>query len=553
MPFWLSKKKNSIYENSGEVHQLPVVRRGRRNWIAAVSSRLTGDWHSGLMTPDREIDGSVVTLRGRSRDLVKNNAYAARYLELLEVYVIGSDGIKLRLKNIPDAMASKISDGWEDWGQVVSIDGKMNFHEFSLMVVRTVAMDGEVFIKKIVREDLPYGFALQAIDADFLDISHNINRTKKGTVIRQGIELDEDGKPVAYHFYSRHPQDTLTPVRDKGKRVVVPADKIIHIYSPNRPGQTRGIPWMSPIMYSLHMLGEALRFELVASRTSAGKMGFITKTAEAAPDILDDLDGDQEIEQPRDRLLEVGPGQLVELDFGEDFKSWNPEHPNSAFEPMTKLILRQVASGINVSYGSISSDLSDTSYSSGRIGSVLERDYFKAMQNWFALKLHNQVYNAWLEAALLSGDLKIGTRNVQNLTGPSHVVWQGRSFIWIDPEKDLKAYERAIANGLADRTTVLDAQGLDVRDVFNNLANEQQMAEELDIDVDGVMGDRKTEEQESTNSANRSLRFRGKRPITYGDQEFEDFDACVKYFKDDPDVDNPEAFCAYLENLQEES
>jgi lambda family phage portal protein len=553
MAFW-NKKEKDILDNTGEVHQMPTPKPRKRNFLAAIKSRLTGDWHSGIMAPDREIEGAAVTLRGRSRDLVKNNAYASRFVDLLQIYVIGSDGIKLRLKDVIEGTGEKIQKAWDDWGQKVTIDGKMGWLEFTQLVVQLVAMDGELFIRKIFREDMPFGFALQAIDADFLDNSLNINKTRKGTVIRQGIEMDEDGKIVAYHFYSRHPQDSLTPVRDKGKRIIVPADQIIHVYKPDRAGQTRGIPWMTPIMYSLHMLGEALRFELVASRTSAGKMGFITKTAEAAPDVLDDLDADQELDAPRDRLMEVGPGQLVELDFGENFQAWNPEHPNTAFEPMTKLILRQIASGVNVSYGSLASDLSDTSYSSGRIGSVLERDHFKNMQNWFAMKLHNEVYEAWLEAALLSGDLKIGTRNITGFVGPNHVIWQGRSFIWIDPEKDLKAYERAIANGLADRTTVLDASGGNVNDVFANLAKEQELAEELGIDIDGVMGDQKEEETPArTRAPWQPLKKRGKRPITFGDETFADFEECTDFFEDDPEVDDPAAFCAFLEDLQEDS
>ena len=56
-------------------------RRGRpltatRRYEGAAISRRTADWQVASNGPNREIEGDLVTLRNRHRDLVRNNAYA---------------------------------------------------------------------------------------------------------------------------------------------------------------------------------------------------------------------------------------------------------------------------------------------------------------------------------------------------------------------------------------------------------------------------------------------------------------------------------------------
>lgn len=485
MAFWNSKTDESARPKGRSV----------RRFFAAITGRMTGDWIANLLTPDEEVEADVETMRARSRELVRNNAYAQSFMRLLKVYIIGSEGIVAQptIRNedgtLDEDQNKIIKTAWMKWGRNVTLDGRSSLQETANLAIQTLATDGEIFIRKIRDAKAPFGCYLQLIDADFLDINNNHNKLRNGNHVIQGVEMDDNRKVVAYHFFSRAPTDTLTPVRDKRKKVRVLAADIIHIYRQDRPNQTRGVPWMHSVMYSIRMLGEAKRYELIASRVAAGKMGFIEKTAEMAPDELDDdLNSDKELDDPQQRQLPGGPGEIGELDFGETFKSWDPQHPNNAFEAFTRLELRTIASGLGVSYGSLSSDLSDTSYSSGRIGSVLERDFFRALQMWFAQIFYNAIYEEWVEVALLSGDLKLKSRNPDDYRGWDKMKWQPRGFLWIDPEKDLKAFERAIANGLADRTSILNSLGQDISETFRNLAAEQELAEELGIDVDGVMG-----------------------------------------------------------------
>ena len=58
-----------------------VKQPGQRSFKGANVSRLTSDWLSPTTTGDEEIRGSLVRLRGRCRELERNNDYVRRYLD----------------------------------------------------------------------------------------------------------------------------------------------------------------------------------------------------------------------------------------------------------------------------------------------------------------------------------------------------------------------------------------------------------------------------------------------------------------------------------------
>ena len=53
----------------------------------------------------------------------------------------------------------------------------------------------------------------------------------------QGVEVDANDKPVAYHLYKNHPYDKT--YNNQNAYIRVPADEIIHAYLPTRAEQTR--------------------------------------------------------------------------------------------------------------------------------------------------------------------------------------------------------------------------------------------------------------------------------------------------------------------------
>lgn len=458
----------------------PMPRRHAFN--GASTSRLYADWWSGNFSPDFETRGIRFLLRARARQLVNDNSYAAGFITELKNNVVGPTGIRLRaeVKTLTDNLHKKTNDAieaaWRDWGlpETASVDGHDSFVDLEKLIIGTIAMDGEAFIRRRPYYDNPYGYALQLVDADQVDDFYNILPSAGQNEIRGGVELDGDLRPVAYHIWTRHLTDSGQRIRQR-----VPASEILHLFVRYRGNQTRGIPWFTPVLTDVKMFAGLTEAELVASRTAAAKMGFIvTKDPMNAASGIDPED-DPETE----RLTEAAAGTIEELAPGQEFQEWNPQHPSTAFKDFTKVILRGVSRGLGVSYTALTGDLEGVSYSSIRWGMLAERDNWKAIQFWFSVQFHRRVYSQWISMALLTQALVIDSRIASDY---KTVCWKPRGWAWVDPLKDIQARVLGIQHGLDSRTQALDEEGVDLEETFEQLKTEQELADKYGIDITPV-------------------------------------------------------------------
>ncbi|MFP3016798.1 MAG: phage portal protein [Wolbachia sp.] len=94
----------------------------------------------------------------------------------------------------------------------------------------------------------------------------------KQVLIRNGIEFNRLGQREAYYLFREHPGEGSF-----GESVRVPANDVLHIYRPLRPGQIRGVPWLSTVLLKLYELDQYDDAELVRKKTAAMFAGFITR------------------------------------------------------------------------------------------------------------------------------------------------------------------------------------------------------------------------------------------------------------------------------------
>lgn len=460
----------------------------------AASNRFFMDWVRGVTGPDDDFQRSAQRLRARARDLERNNPYVRQFLALLTVNVIGPKGIAfdgaVRAKNDPDgeldeAVNKLLGRAWCGWAdEPVTIDGKLNLLELQHLLVRTVARDGEVFVRKHVGvASSPYRFALEPIDADFVDETFNRKPSAGVNEVRLGIEVDANGRPVAYHF--GRPAWSL----DRGAEMKrIPAAEILHLQRPDRVQQTRSVSWLAPIMPALKMLQGYTEAELVAARTGSAKMGFFVQK---------NAGGEGAVLGAGDPLtMDASPGTLEQLPPGMEFQEWSPDHPSTAFPEFVKAIIRQIATGLGVSYNALANDLEGVNYSSIRHGLQIERDLWRALQGWWVADFLRPLYRAWVETATLTPMLPLPSpADPPSVYFPS--VWTPRGYPYVDPSNDAKAAELELSLGLTSRTRILAEQGEDVLETFEQLKAEEKAAKTAGITISGS----KPAEQASTGGA----------------------------------------------------
>jgi lambda family phage portal protein len=460
----------------------PASARGLRasSFDGAATNRLLADWTAPLLSPLQEVGWNLRTLRARSRALVRNNAYAAGFVDEIANQVVGPDGIRYEARvhtatgDLARATNAALEDAWAQWGEpaTASVDGVDSWLELQRLVLQTAVVDGECFFRHWrYLDDNRFGYTVQLIDPDLVDESLTQRPANGANEIRMGVELDARGRPVAYHVFTGHPAEGTR------ERVRIPATEMGHAFVRRRPGQTRGLPWLTPVLVEFKMLDGYEEAELVAARVSAAKMGFIVNKS---PEAMAAADPDAEAIAPVS--MDASPGIITELDPGKEFVGFDPTHPSTAYKEFTGSILRGIARAVSMSYASFTGDLNGTSYSSIRAGILPERDHFRWVQTWLATRFHTPVHAAWLPQALLAGAVRVDTRLAADYAARR---WRPRGWKWVDPLKDMQGAQLAIALGLDSRTRLSAEQGREFEDVVDELAEEIAYAAEQGVPIDG--------------------------------------------------------------------
>lgn len=438
--------------------------------------RLNSDWLMPRTSADAEIASALITLRDRSRELERTNEYAQRYYSLLDNNVLGANGVGLQMKILDqpggklDAIDNDIVlQGWRKWcnKKFCTVSGLHTWRDVEGLVLRGAARDGATLVRLMRGWDNEFGFSIQLLEIDHLDHEYNV-KFSNGGEIKFGIEFDPFRKPVAFHLFSSHPGETISGARN---RIRVPAKDILHVFHGERIGQSTGYPWMTAAMQALEHLGKYREAELVAARQEACK-GYVIE--QEKPDGWNGETGAN-----GEQLQENAPGMAMLLDPGQKYVPVNPTHPNTAFGDFNKSTLRGIAGALSVNYNSLANDLESVNYSSMRAGKLEEVEEYKGIQAWLIESLHKPVFEAWLEMALISGALKLGTsplpvRKFDKFNAPD---WKPRRWPWVDPKSDIEAAILAVEKGFKSRREIIGEMGGDVEKVFMEQDEDNKLAD----------------------------------------------------------------------------
>lgn len=460
-----------------------------RSYQAAKASRLLADFLSPSSSADKEIRNSIRTLRDRARELCRNEPYAQRALQIFRTNVVGENGLHFQSKarNIPrpneilgelDQQGNDIIESrWREWGRagICDVTGKYSWIDLQNLVIDGLIRDGEVLIKHIRNADNDYGYAVQLIEPDFLDEEYNTTNKDTGNRIIMGVEINNFNRPVAYHLFAgpSHPYDDLGYGINKAGRIRVPANEIIHIFTQERSQQTRGVTHFAPVMDSQHMLNGYLQAELIAARLAASKSLFLSSPDGVA------YDGDDYADLAP--IMDVEPGSITQLKPGTEIQPWSPDHPMTAFADFHKSVLRAIASGLGISYVSLSNNLEGVSYSSIRQGATEERDHFKALQKFLIQHFAEPIFREWLSIGIAKGVLPFPDNRFEKFASAAH--FKGRGFSPIDPQKEIRAWIDGLQNGIYSPSDVQAHFGRDAEAVFSQIQADLQLAEKFGVEM----------------------------------------------------------------------
>lgn len=457
----------------------PAGNMQARMYASARQSRLTNDYGYFNGSADSELVSSLTQLRSRSRQLVRDANYAKRAKMLVVNNIIGWSGVGMQaqVKTNDGKLIDRINDDieavWEEWCEAENCHtgGRLHFAHLERAAMAQVFEAGEAFIRihyrAFGRSKIP--MALELIEAERLaDDFSQPGPVQAGTHIRMGIEIDSFHKPVAYWIRKSHPGEVRWQYAESQTFERVPADQIIHLAVVDRWPQTRGEPWMHAAARKLNDMDAYSEAEIIRARSQASISGAI-KTPEDGADFGEEQeDGSFE--------MEMEPGVFKRLQPGEEIQFPNLSAPNAAMDPFMRYMLRETAAGSNISYESMSGDFSQSNYSSSRMGYLDGRDIWRFYQWWFIRDFRQRLHRIWMQQAVLARAITSFSIEAYALATRKYeaVRYKPRGWTWVDPTKEVAAYEQAIKAGFTTLTDVIaqTAGGLDIEDIATTRQSE---------------------------------------------------------------------------------
>ena len=473
---------NVLQKAVAGIFRINTEKKNKRAYQSAQNIPYLSNWINSPTNPNVDIKQGLNSLRARSREAVQNSSYVRQFIRLYKSNIVGNDGFVLQSKTtLPSGKSDKasrlaIEKAWKKWGEYGSPDvtGTKTWMQIQNEFVQQVLMDGEYIAIEVPTKRNEFGFQLQVIDPMMLDISYS-DTLKNGRYIKESIEYNSLGRPIAYHFIVANEEtDHYTLHGRHYKRV--DAKRVYHCFLSDFVNQRRGVPTVASALLRIGMLDGYTEAELVAARVGAATIGVWS----------DNKEGDSYTGESRDEsgdfVSSAAPGDFIKAPNGAKLDIWDPTHPNSGYSQFTKDLLREISSGVGVGYSGLSNNYSEANYASMRLERLTEQDAWKPWQEWMISHFVKRVFTSFLKQSYALQKIKIGNVPLKHdIEGYLEHTWQPKRWAHVDPSKEEKANEMALSARTTSPQKIIRERGEDPDDVLDEWEEWFSQLEERNI------------------------------------------------------------------------
>lgn len=479
--------------------------RARRATFEALSGGYTGasksrrplsEYNPRGLDADSAILPDLPTLRNRCDDLARNNPVAVGAINTNVTNVIGTgltlqSNIDWRVLNITEEAADELQVQIErEWAlfsesKDCDLSRTINFLGMQELAFRSMLTKGDVFAVlpyQRATRDFPFGFRVQLVESERIMNPSSKRDTKE---LSGGVEKDANGAPIAYHVARTHPNNTLYTKVTEWDRVPTYNQKtglrnVIHLVDMIRIGQTRGIPYLAPVIEPLKQLGRYGEAELSAAVIAACLTVFVK--SESGDPALSPMAPTSEIGgTTADEDYKLGEGAIIDLRPGEDVSTVNPGRPNALFDPFVQAILRQIGMALEMPYEVLIQHFT-ASYSAARASLLAAWKVFTKKRRLVGDNFCQPVYENWMYEQVASGRINAPGYFDDPIIRRAYLgtTWVGPTRGMIDETKEVQAAKDRInitMSSIAEETASLT--GTDWEKKLPQIRKERQILKEL--------------------------------------------------------------------------
>ncbi len=497
----------------------------------------------GWITASGDADASIheiETLRRRSYDLKRNAPIVTGAISTHRVETVGPgltlqcrinnrllEDMGVRLGDSPEAVEERVAEiedkiesvfgMWADDPRECDVEQTKTFadHQDLMLVSEIVAGEGVALAVESEQPDSPWRMRLQSVHPARLS---NPNNGPSRMQLDGGVERSRAGAVIRYHFLEAHPE---TQKVDAPRMIWRPIaryapvsgrQQVFHVFRPDEPGQSRGVPLLAPVIHKLKQMDRYTDGEIMAAVVG----GFFSVIFASENGETPDFDDDSELSEQAQRLgvdtdndFALGHGTVMTAPDGMKPYSVAPGRPNPQFDAFSTSVLRQIGVALELPFEVLVGHF-QSSYSAAR--AAILKAWKATITRREHLNRHfcTPVYRSWLQEAVANGFLDLpgwdqpGHRGAMIRHAWSSCTWIGPARGSIDPKKEYGAeldLNDAAIRPRSDISQLLTGQDWDSN--IHRIARENRLMRKLSI-TPGRQSSTVRDEDEDPDAADRA-------------------------------------------------
>lgn len=495
---------------------------GRVPYDAADSfSDAMANWQPALWSPDNEVNIYRDRIVSRVRDMARNDGWASGSVTRILDNAVGANfrpiakvdyralsmqtGLKTFDAKWADEYGRAVEAAWRTWandpGRYCDVERKKTVSQMLRLAFRHKLVDGDALAVLQYRTDrlghgrARYATTIQIIDPDRLS---NPQQVFDMLNIRGGVEIDDDGVPVAYHIRKAHMGDwwsaekTMTWERVR-RETAWGRPIVVHDFDGDRAAQHRGSSIFTPIVQRLKMLIKYDEVELEASILNAVFGAYVTSPYDPRlfedglrDDVLDYQDMRTDFHNDNRLSLQSG-ARIPILAPGENITSVNATRPVSNFVAFESAALRNCAAALGISTQQLTQDWSDVNYSSARSAMLEAWKTLTRRRDDFASGFAQPIFSSFIEELHDIGEVPLPAGAPEFLAAKAaycRAQWMGPGRGWVDPVAEKKGAILGMDSGMSTlEMEVSENVGEDWEELLDQRAREIEAFQERGLPV----------------------------------------------------------------------
>lgn len=307
------------------------------------------------------------------------------------------------------------------------------------LIPKALIYHGEIFLRKF-NDPIEERFRYELIRPERIGNPYDFTTDP---CVFDGIRFskaDGSGEPVSYYIRKEY----VNPFNNLFEYEEVPANEIIHVFTPILPEQTRGVPPFQAGLPKIAQMRQLVKAELTAMINSA-KLAVVLHTEN--PEVIEEAARHNQFEGfERFAKFEVPDGGLIAPP-GYEPTMTDSKHPSTGFSEIKKIMASDVGGTIGLGSGKINNDHSAYNYSSAKMDEQIDDVVIEVAQDTIATEVLDPIFEDWIDA--FADGNEVADEFLFTAGIPERIK---RRWLWpqpksLDPLKDAQTLEIELRNG----------------------------------------------------------------------------------------------------------